>query len=57
MMNKQGPARPSLSPEDGRTKQQARLSQVVWEASGHMSYDEIREHIEATLREIQADEP
>lgn len=33
------------------------LWKAVWEASQVMSYDEIRETVEATIAEIVADEP
>ena len=33
------------------------LWKATWEASQVMSYDEIREHVEAIIREIESDEP
>lgn len=35
----------------------ANLRQSVWEASQHLSPKEIREFVEAVLREIESDEP
>lgn len=39
------------------TRVRADLWKAVWEASQVMSYDEIREHVEGTLREIESDAP
>lgn len=35
----------------------ARLRQEVWEATQFLSYDEIREYVDAVLREVESDEP
>jgi len=51
----QGPpqVRPPHDVLIGRKK--AGLWSAVWEASQLLSFDEIREHVEATLREIESD--
>lgn len=52
-----GPARPRRDREQVRADKRHGLWSAVWEASQVMSYDEIREHVEGSLREVQSDEP
>lgn len=54
----------SLPPEDRaaarerlNTRVRKDLWSAVWEASQVMNYDEIRQLVEGTIREIRSDEP
>lgn len=51
-------AGPPIPPDpNAKTHALAQLRQWVWESSQWLSYDEIREYVEAVLREIESDEP
>lgn len=56
-----GPQRSEASRHARREKLDQRvradLWKAVWEATQTMTYQEIREHVDAVLVEIQADEP
>lgn len=52
----QGPPRKS-DRQRAETKAMAGLWTWVWEASQFKSADEIRAHVESTLREIESDQP
>lgn len=53
----QGPMQPRPPREDIERSKRAGLRSAVWEASQVLSYDEIRECVEGTLREIESDTP
>lgn len=54
-------AEPSTSSEDrqsaAETRARSRLRQSVWEAMQFLTYDEVREYVEAVVREVESDEP
>jgi hypothetical protein len=55
MNAQQGPTRPADPHAPVRAK--AELRQATWEATQFMSFDEIRDYVEAVLREVETDEP
>jgi len=40
-----------------KTRALAGLRQATWEATQFLSYNEVREWVEAVLREVESDEP